>query len=78
MKNKQNYRCWSRVLPEWGIEDDRQNTWKINVWAGIVGDNIIGPYFFDGRTITAAKLTALIDQDLNHHLANNPVRINDM
>ena len=26
-----------------------QHLWSVNCWSGIVGDHIIGPYFFEGR-----------------------------
>ena len=37
------------------LKVDRPNRgFKINVWAGILGDRIIGPHFFDGNLAEAA------------------------
>ena len=44
--NKQNLRQWRRVNPRWTIARP-QRGWKVNVWAGIFGDRIIGPIFYD-------------------------------
>lgn len=46
--NKQNCRYWAVENPHWMMEANTQYPQKLNVWAGIVGSRIIGPYFFDG------------------------------
>ena len=40
----------------WGNENARwmrtvpfQHPWSVNCWSGIVGDHVIGPYFFEGH-----------------------------
>ncbi|KAJ8956613.1 hypothetical protein NQ318_013966 [Aromia moschata] len=54
--NRQKYRYWADVNPHWVMEA-HTNTWmgngntcpqKVNVWAGIVGNRVVGPYFFEG------------------------------
>ncbi|KAJ8951119.1 hypothetical protein NQ318_021563 [Aromia moschata] len=47
--NRQNCRCWSRENPHWMRELHTQNPEKVNVWPGIIGENIIGHYFIDGN-----------------------------
>ncbi|KAJ8939594.1 hypothetical protein NQ318_010601 [Aromia moschata] len=47
--NCQNCRYWSREKPHWMRELHPQNPEKVNVWAGIIGENIIGPFFIDGN-----------------------------
>jgi hypothetical protein len=47
--NRQNCRYWSRENPHWMREDHTQFPEKVNVWAGIIGDHIIGPLFIDGN-----------------------------
>ena len=44
--NKQNLRRWSRQNENWMIERLHRG-WKINVWAGILNNEIISPIFFD-------------------------------
>lgn len=42
--NCHNYHWWNEVNPHVIREGHHQHRWKINVWAGIIGDRIIGPY----------------------------------
>lgn len=51
--NKQNCRYWSKQNPHWMREGHTQYPIKVNVWAGIINNRIIGPYFFEG-TLTGA------------------------
>ncbi|KAJ8958896.1 hypothetical protein NQ318_019664 [Aromia moschata] len=51
--NKQNCRYWSTEYPHWMVEANTQYPEKVNVLAGIINSQIIGPYFFDG-TLTGA------------------------
>ncbi|KAJ8938062.1 hypothetical protein NQ318_014543 [Aromia moschata] len=45
---------WSTKNPHWMMEANTQYLEKVNVWAGIIDSQIIGPYFFDG-TLTGAR-----------------------
>jgi hypothetical protein len=47
--NRQNCRYWAKENPRWMREHHTQYPQKINVWAGIVKNKIIGPYFFDNN-----------------------------
>lgn len=42
----QNTRWWSTENPNFHIESRDQYSFKTNVWAGILNNRIIGPYFF--------------------------------
>lgn len=46
--NRQNWRCWSRENPRWMREEHTQYPQKVNVWAGIINNTIIGPFFLPG------------------------------
>lgn len=46
--NRQNCRYWAPENPHWAIEGHTQYPQTINVWAGIVGNTIVGPFFIDG------------------------------
>lgn len=47
--NRHNCRFWSDVKPNWTRDSHTQHPQKLNVWAGIVDDTIIGPFFIDGN-----------------------------
>lgn len=45
--NKHNMHYYAIENPHWLRTVDHQNRWSLNVWGGIIGNHIIGPYFFD-------------------------------
>jgi len=47
--NRHNCRYWDNVNPYWKREDNTQYSVKLNVWAGILNDQIIGPFFIEGN-----------------------------
>ncbi|KAJ8957455.1 hypothetical protein NQ318_004936 [Aromia moschata] len=47
--NRQNCLYWSGENAYCMRELHTQNPEKVNVWAGIIGENIIGPFFIDGN-----------------------------
>ncbi|EFN61149.1 hypothetical protein EAG_00185, partial [Camponotus floridanus] len=58
--NTWNCRYWSQVNPHWLREIDHQHIWKVNVWCGIIGSQIIGPIFFE-ENLNAVRYSALIE-----------------
>lgn len=47
--NRHNCRYWAQENPHWMREDKSQYPQKLNVWAGILNNRIIGPFFIDGN-----------------------------
>jgi len=47
--NKHNCRYWSDENPHQFVEGHTQRPEKVNVWAGILGDEVIGPIFIEGH-----------------------------
>ncbi|EFN60256.1 hypothetical protein EAG_00437, partial [Camponotus floridanus] len=45
--NRHNCHYYSDINPHWKRHREFQRQWSINVWAGIVGDYIVGPFFFE-------------------------------
>lgn len=67
--NRQNCRYWSRENPHWMREDHTQYPEKVNVWAGIAGDHIIGPFFIDGN-LNGDNYLALLQNNVVPTLTN--------
>lgn len=59
--NRQNCRYWADENPHWMRETHTQRPRKTNVWAGIIGDRILGPFFFDGNLTGPIYLDFLRD-----------------
>lgn len=66
--NRQNYRYWAQENPHWYIENHTQYNEKVNVWAGIVENRIIGPFFFD-ESLTGERYLNFLQNDLIPALA---------
>lgn len=47
--NFHNNHIWAENNPHAVIEGRHQNQFSVNVWAGIVGDTVVGPHFFPNR-----------------------------
>ena len=47
--NRHNMHYWENENPRWMRTVPFQNPWSVNCWCGIVGEHVIGPYFFEGR-----------------------------
>lgn len=45
--NRHNMHYYSVVNPRWTRHINYQNQWSINVWGGILGNSVVGPFFFD-------------------------------
>ena len=45
--NLHNMHYWSPNNPHWMKEVQHQGRWSVNVWCGILGGRIIGPFIFD-------------------------------
>lgn len=71
--NKQNTRYWSPQNPHWTREVNNQQRWKIIVWAGIVGDQLIGPHIFE-ENLNGERYLNFLRNVLPGLLANNPIQ----
>lgn len=69
--NRQNTRHWAPQNPNWTIDVPHQYQWKINLWGGIVGDRVIGPYFIEGN-LNSEKYLTLLEDHLDDMLHNVP------
>lgn len=46
--NTRNMHYWSSDNPRWLRQVEHQRQWRVNVWCGMLGTTIIGPYFING------------------------------
>lgn len=61
--NRHNCRYWDNVNPHWMSECHTQHPQKVNVWAGIVRNSIIGPFFIDGN-LNANKYQDMLQNEI--------------
>ena len=61
--NVQNFRYWSRTNENRFVETRTQYPQKVNVWAGIFGQHIIGPYYLN-ETLTAQVFLELLQNHI--------------
>jgi len=57
--NRHNCRYWSDTNPDWMMDSHTQYPQKVNVWAGLLNNALIGPFFIDGN-LNAAKYEDLL------------------
>lgn len=72
--NRHNCRFWSDTNPHWMLESHTQYPEKINIWAGILNNTLIGPFFIEGnlnaaiykdmmRNEIVLAIRAVVDED---------------
>lgn len=61
--NRHNMHYWSAQNPHWLRQVEHQRPWSVNVWCGIIGNKLIGPYFIDG-TLNGIKYRDFLEDEL--------------
>uniref|UniRef100_A0A6P7GMR5 Uncharacterized protein LOC114344564 n=1 Tax=Diabrotica virgifera virgifera TaxID=50390 RepID=A0A6P7GMR5_DIAVI len=61
--NFHNNHVWADQNPHEIIEHHFQNVFSVNVWIGIVGDNLIGPHFL-AQPLNGISYTSFLQNDL--------------
>lgn len=62
-------RYWADENPHWMRDSHTQYKQKVNVWAGILCNEIVGPFFIDGNLTAEKYLDMLYKKSLEMHLA---------
>lgn len=65
--NRQNQRQWAQKNPRSVYSSQSQYPHKINVWAGILNQNILGPILIDG-SLNGGKYLDLLQGAISDHL----------
>ena len=75
--NRQNLRNWALENPRWVREEENQYRWKIMVWVGIIGDQVVDPHIFEGN-LSGQVYLEFLQNTLPRLLENVPVQRNTM
>lgn len=67
--NRQNCRMWANENPRLNLMTRSQYPQKINVWAGILGHHIIGPFFLNGN-LNGERFLQLLEADITPAIAD--------
>ena len=62
--NRNIHQIWSQENPRAILESNFQRRFSLNVWCGIVGEQLIGPFFIDGT----------LNQENSHQLLNENIQ----
>ncbi|GAB1865891.1 DUF4817 domain-containing protein [Camponotus japonicus] len=60
--NRHNCRYWTNENPHWKRDNHTQYPQKVNVWAGIFNDRLVGPFFIEGNLTAHVYLVMLREQ----------------
>lgn len=71
--NRKNTHIWSTENPREVAETNQQRRFSVNVWCGLLGGTIIGPYFYEG-TLTADRYLEFLRETLPELLEDIPLR----
>jgi hypothetical protein len=71
--NFHSLHTWADVSPHNILESRHQQQFSLNVWAGMLGDQLIGPYFVQHRLAGASYLEVLQNELLPHLLEDAPL-----
>lgn len=72
--NCHNLHIWHEENPHAIVQTKHQHRFMVNVWAGIVGNHLIGPFFFEDR-LNGGLYLQFLQQNLNGLLENVPLEI---
>jgi len=68
-----NFYLWDRDNPHGTVESNYQHLFAVNVWCGVIGDQLTGPYIFLQR-LTGHVYANLLQDELPEFLENVPLQ----
>jgi hypothetical protein len=75
--NIQNTRQWAQENPHLLTQSKTQYPQRVNVWAGIIGQNYVGPFFIDGN-LNGEKFLDLLRNSIIPQLITLDIPIEDI
>jgi hypothetical protein len=73
VNNTRNSHLWVRNNTYGTVEIKYQHRFSVNVWCGLIGDQLIGPYIFPQR-LTGALYSNVLQDELPALLENGPLQ----
>jgi len=73
VNNTRNSHLWDRENPHGTVESNYKPFFSVNVWCGVIGDQLIGPYIFPQR-LTSGIYTNFLQDKLPALLENFPLQ----
>lgn len=70
--NRNNHRHWSRQNDHVMVERNFQNRFSLNVWCGILGERLVGPFFIQGN-LNQEKYNSLLRNEISNYLDELPL-----
>jgi len=64
---------WNHDNPHGTVESNYQHRFSVNVWCGVIGDQMIGPYIFSQR-LTGDFYAHFLQKELPALLENVPLQ----
>lgn len=72
--NSHNLHMWDEENPHAIIQTKNQHKFLINIWMGIIGNHLIGPFIIDGR-LNGVNYLQFLQEELNNLLEEVPLQI---
>lgn len=72
--NRQNSRQWEPHNPHWVKVIQSKYKWSVMVWAGVIGERVIGPYFFR-MTVSGRSYLEFLENELPRLLEILPLNV---
>jgi len=74
VNNTRNTHLWDHDNPHGTVESNYQHRFSVNVWCGVIGDQLIGPYISPQR-LTGDFYANFLQDELPALLENVPLQI---
>jgi len=72
VNNTKNSHLWDRENPHGTVESNYQHRFSVNVWCGVIGDQLIGPYIFP-HLLTGGIYVSFLQSELPALLEKVPL-----
>jgi len=73
VNNTRNSRLWHRDNPHGTVESYYRHRFSVNVWCGVIGDQLIGPYIFP-QCLTGDIYASFLQYELPALIGNVPIQ----